>query len=117
MAEEKNTSTPEMTPKEMSFLLKTIWEALLAPTWKKDDLITLGKLLFAKQKLKDIDEKIFMKEVLPNLKVVAASLHATLTQEAIRQSKEVETEVAAADAPKKTEDEKGEAETKAEDGK
>jgi hypothetical protein len=48
-----------MTKEDKSFLLQAIWEALLAPQWKKNDLIDLGKVVFCKVKLNKLDDATF----------------------------------------------------------
>ena len=58
---EQNPQTPVLTKEERAFLVKNLWEALQVPSWTKDDLIELGKAIFAKKTLREmgVDEKLF----------------------------------------------------------
>lgn len=76
-----------MTVTEQKFLMKSIWSALQAPDWKKDDLIDFGKAIFAKKSLKDMDDKTFNK-IFPFLESVTNALGDKLEAEA---NKEPET--------------------------
>jgi hypothetical protein len=58
---------------EVAGLIKMMWTALLAPDWTKDDLIDLGKTVFAKVSLAKIDDKLYMR-LLPQLVKIAESL-------------------------------------------
>jgi hypothetical protein len=46
--------------------IRAVWDALLAPKWDRDVLINLGKALYARRPLKDLDTKLF-DELLPRL--------------------------------------------------
>lgn len=84
MSEEKEKTTePEISKDQMKFLVKTLWKCLEAPSWNKDSLITLGKVVFAKKSLKDLSDKEF-NEIWPHLKVMAQTLDTTLSEEAVR---------------------------------
>ena len=48
-----------MSKEDTAFFVKTIWEALLIPSWTKDDLIELGKAVFAKVALAKLDNQRF----------------------------------------------------------
>lgn len=58
---EQNPQIPILTKEERAFLIKNLWEALQVPSWTKDDLIELGKAIFAKKTLREmgVDEKLF----------------------------------------------------------
>jgi hypothetical protein len=84
MADDKEkNATPEISKEQMKFLVKSIWKCLQAPGWTKDSLITLGKVIYSKKALKDVDDKSF-NEIWPHLKVMAETLDATLTEEAVK---------------------------------
>jgi hypothetical protein len=87
MAEEKEAPAREISKDEMKFLVKAIWRCLQAPAWTKDSLITLGKVIFAKKSLKEMDDKTFA-EIWPHLKFMAETLDATMTEEASRRATE-----------------------------
>jgi uncharacterized protein (DUF2126 family) len=88
---------------QMKFLVHALWRCFQAPAWTKDSLITLGKVVFAKTSLKDMNEKAFG-EIWPHLKVMAETLDTTLTEEATRLVEEQtkNAEVEAADEAKTT---------------
>jgi hypothetical protein len=46
--------------------IRAVWESLLAPNWDKNLLISLGKALYARHLLKDLDDNLF-KQLLPRL--------------------------------------------------
>jgi hypothetical protein len=71
----------ELTQTEQAFLIKSLWSALSSPNWQKDDLIEMGKCLWAKTKLKDIPEKTFAR-LLPNLTMVANEFDRIMTIDA-----------------------------------
>jgi hypothetical protein len=104
MADEKEKPPAEETisKEQMKFLVKSLWRCLQAPSWTKDSLITLGKVIFAKKTLKDLDDKAF-NEIWPHLKVMAETLDVTLTEEATRLSAEA---VENAEAPEAKDKEK-----------
>jgi hypothetical protein len=58
--------------------IRAVWEALLAPKWDKDVLINLGKALYARRPLKDLDAGLF-NELLPRLVEVVERLEAKFT--------------------------------------
>lgn len=106
MAEEKEAPAREIPKDEMAFLVKTLWRSLQAPAWTKDGLITLGKLIFSKKSLKEMDDKTFA-EIWPHLKVMAETLDATMTEEATRRASEA-IESAEKDEQRPTEEKKDE---------
>jgi hypothetical protein len=65
--------TEPLSKEETAFLIRSFWEALLGPAWLKDDLIALGKLVFAKVRIRDIDPEMFQR-LLPHLTAIANSL-------------------------------------------
>lgn len=87
MADEKEAPAEEISKEEMKFLVKTIWKVLQAPSWTKDSLITLGKAIFSKKTLKEMDDKAF-NEIWPHIKVMAETLNSTLTEEATKRATE-----------------------------
>lgn len=100
------TEKTELSKEDMALLIRSLWEALLAPAWKKDDLIELGKLIFAKVSLKHVDDDLFGR-LLPNLTAAAAALgHLLLrpqaTSPAVPTSQPASTEPPSSD-PTKTE--------------
>ena len=72
---EQNPQTPVLTKEERAFLVKNLWEALQVPSWTKDDLIELGKAIFAKKTLREmgVDEKLFAR-IFPLLVKIADHL-------------------------------------------
>lgn len=58
--------------------IRAIWEALLAPQWTRNQLIELGKSVYARKPLKDLDPKLF-DELLPRLVEIAAILDDKFT--------------------------------------
>jgi hypothetical protein len=72
------TSSPGPSSEEKALLIRSLWESLLAPEWVKDDLILLGKLVFAKVPLRSIDEAT-MAHLLPKLKAISEHLWKKLS--------------------------------------
>jgi hypothetical protein len=62
-----------LSREESAFFIKTIWEALLAPAWTRDDLIELGKVIFAKIPLNRLPDQQFSK-LLPYLQTMANTM-------------------------------------------
>ena len=58
---------------EVAALIKATWTALLAPSWPKNDLIDLGKLIYAKIPLSKIDVELYGR-LRPHLMAVAQEL-------------------------------------------
>ena len=48
---------PALTKEERAMLIKIQFAALQVPPWNKDDLISLGKIIFAKTDIKSLAEK------------------------------------------------------------
>ena len=67
-----------LTKEERAWLVRNLWEALQIPSWSKDDLIDLGKAIFAKKALKDLDEKQFAR-LFPLLVQIADCLGTRIT--------------------------------------
>ena len=109
--EKEKTTEPEISKEQMKFLIKTLWKCLQAPSWNKDSLITLGKVVFAKKSLKDLSDKEF-NEIWPHLKVMAETLDSTLAEEAARMVNDAieksEAKPDQAEEPKKNEEKKDE---------
>ena len=58
--------------------IRTLWETLLAPNWTKDDLIDLGKAIFAKTPLKRFDPVKFDR-LFPHLVKITEALESKIT--------------------------------------
>jgi hypothetical protein len=56
---EPSNPTPILTKEDRAWLVRNLWDALQVPEWTKDDLIDLGKAIFAKKALKELDDKLF----------------------------------------------------------
>jgi hypothetical protein len=52
--------------KNLASNIRAVWDALLEPHWDKDILIALGKMLYARRPLKEIDPALF-NDLLPRL--------------------------------------------------
>jgi hypothetical protein len=79
----EQATTPQAQPtkeqkEEMAGLIRAIWEALLLPDWQSKDLIELGKLIYAKVPLRDVDPELFQR-LLPNLSACARQLSTRVT--------------------------------------
>lgn len=80
MTETIPTTTPSLSKEEQAFLMKALWEALQMPPWNRDDLIDLGKLIFAKKSLKEVatqEEKKFAR-LFPHLVIIVNHLGAKI---------------------------------------
>jgi hypothetical protein len=64
---------PVLSREEIAWFIRSTWEALLKPNWKRSDLIDLGMAVFAKTTLAKMDQKK-MGELLPYLSIVAEEL-------------------------------------------
>jgi hypothetical protein len=69
----KQPEVPALSREESAFFIKTIWEALLAPAWTRDDLIELGKVIFTKIPLNHLPDQTFSK-LLPYLQTMANTM-------------------------------------------
>jgi hypothetical protein len=99
MAEEKEAPAHEISKEDMKFLVKTIWKVLQAPSWSKDSLITLGKAIFTKTSLKEMDDKVF-NEIWPHIKVMAETLDGAMSDEATKRAADAAKEAEAAEKNK-----------------
>lgn len=70
-------SFPEVTRATRAHNIRSVWEALLAPNWTKDDLIDLGKAIFARTPLKHFDQAKFDR-ILPHLSKLAEVLESNI---------------------------------------
>ena len=77
MKEERIMDSPEQRATRAQNI-RTLWETLLAPNWTKDDLIDLGKAIFAKTPLKRFDPAKFDR-LFPHLVRVTEMLEAKIT--------------------------------------
>jgi len=59
----------------LSLAIKTFWAALTRPNWTSDDLIALGKAVYAKQPLAALDEAVFQR-IFPHLQSIGTDLLA-----------------------------------------
>ncbi len=73
------TDPSPLTREEQSFLIKVLWESLLAPSWSKDDLIKFGMAIFGKTPLKELDPKQFDR-LFPFLVKITSLLGAKLKE-------------------------------------
>jgi len=77
MTDPDQAAKPELSREETAHYIRSIWEALLAPKWKRDDLIDLGKAIYAKCPLVELDDDLFAR-FMPNLAAMAEKLHLAL---------------------------------------
>lgn len=71
---------PALNTKDKAKIIRSHWKAMLEPPWTSDDLIDLGKALFAKTELEDLarqDEAKFNR-LLPLLSKIAERLWTEL---------------------------------------
>lgn len=57
---------------DLVFYIRSFWQAIVSAPWNRNDLIDLGKQVYAKVSLSDVDEKLFSR-LLPRLKAVAST--------------------------------------------
>jgi hypothetical protein len=73
-----------LTREDTAFFIRNLWEALITPTWTRDDIIELGKSVFAKIPLSKLDDKKF-NQLLPYLtkmsECLARKIHAHIIDE------------------------------------
>jgi hypothetical protein len=73
-----------LSKEDTAFFIRNLWEALITPTWTRDDIIELGKAVFAKVPLSKLDDKRF-DQLLPYLtkmsENLALKIHARLMSE------------------------------------
>jgi hypothetical protein len=62
-----------LTREDNAFFIRNLWEALITPTWTRDDIIELGKAVFAKIPLSKLDDKKF-NQLLPYLSKMSENL-------------------------------------------
>jgi len=58
--------------------IRELWDALLSPNWTSDDLIYLGKAIYARTPLKNFDPTKFDR-ILPHLAAVVEQLETKIT--------------------------------------
>lgn len=68
----QESSPPRDENEDLVFYIRSVWTALVSAPWPKDDLIALGKLVYAKIAISAVDEKLFGR-LLPNLRTVAVT--------------------------------------------
>ena len=66
-----------LSTEELKTIIGIVWEALQEPRWNKDDLIDLGKCIYAKTPLKSMDEKLFNR-LFPHVTAIARSIGTNL---------------------------------------
>lgn len=71
--------TREPTKEETASLIRTIWAALIEPKWTYEELVTLGKMVYAKVPIARIDKDV-MGILLPKLATIAQKIHVTAIQ-------------------------------------
>jgi hypothetical protein len=76
-------STPEpnqeISREDLAFYMKSIWDALLAPSSSRDDLIELGKAIYAKTPLGKLSDQQF-EQLFPLLSTMAQHLARSIKQ-------------------------------------
>lgn len=70
------TDTP--SKETLSMLIRSLYTSLTVPNWTREDLISLGQVIYNKTPIAQIDDALFNR-LLPHLSVVAQQLHALLT--------------------------------------
>ena len=60
----------ELSREETAFYIRTFWEALISPSWSRDTLIELGKVVFAKVPLNKLSDEQFAM-LIPKLQEIA----------------------------------------------
>jgi hypothetical protein len=73
----RKASMPEQDNARTALLIRAVWESLLAPKWGRDQLIDLGKLIYTKTPLAQI-EPSQLGQLLPHLKQIATTLDERL---------------------------------------
>jgi hypothetical protein len=91
MQDQSKEARPEPSKADLAKIIKMFWEALLTPQWYRNDLIDLGKLVFAKVPLGKIDPALIAR-LLPPLTEVAREIHRQLIQPPRDESPRPETE-------------------------
>jgi hypothetical protein len=66
-------NAPTMSKEDIAYFIRTMWEALLKPSWDRSDLIDLGMAVFAKTTLSKMDQKK-LGRLLPSLSIVASEM-------------------------------------------
>lgn len=89
MPTENTKEESQLSKEEKAFLMKALWKALQSPTWTKDELVELGKAIFAKESLGKMADKRF-EIIYPNLVAIVESLGAQLAEQAATMQKEEE---------------------------
>ena len=73
-------SPPEMTKKDVAWLMNALWESLQSPGWtfgNRKDLEKLGEAIFSGKKLKEVDDKLLTR-LFPHLKTITLHLGSLL---------------------------------------
>lgn len=91
MATETTKEESTLSKEEKAVLMKALWKALQAPTWTKDELVELGKAIFAKESLGKMADKRF-EIIYPNLVAIVESLGAQLAEQAAAMQKKEDEE-------------------------
>lgn len=91
MPTETGNEESSLTKEEKAFLIKALWKALQSPSWTKDNLIELGKAIFAKQTLKEMPDARF-EIIYPKLVSIAESLGVQLAEQAASMQKKEDEE-------------------------
>jgi hypothetical protein len=72
-------SKPKQSKEETAFYIKAFWDAMLAPKWLRDDLIELGKAVYAKEPLAALDDALFAR-LMPHLIEMATVLGSQVSK-------------------------------------
>lgn len=87
MATENDKEESTLSKEEKAFLMKALWKALQTPAWTKDELVELGKAIFAKETLGKMADKRF-EIIYPNLVKIVESLGVQLADQAAAMQKD-----------------------------
>jgi hypothetical protein len=71
---------------QLSQVIKTLWASLIKPAWTSDDLVALGKSIYAKQPISMVDQEVFCR-LLPYLQIVGEELLQKIKQLLLEESK------------------------------
>ena len=101
------TDPSKMSREDTAFFIRAMWSALLAPKWLRDDLIELGKAVFAKEALSTMDDALFARLV-PHLTEMATVLGSQVAKKIANDGKASQPSAPPAPAPAATPVEKEE---------
>ena len=96
------TDPSKMSREDTAFYIRAMWTALLTPKWLRDDLIELGKAVFAKEALGSMDDTLFAR-LIPHLTEMANILGAQVAKKGAHDHRPAETSAQAAPTTAPTE--------------